>query len=103
MKQDNAQVPAADGAPVERGVRPLPQSDAGWLHRIDDETAKAWQAGYAQGRKRAVALTRTELHQLLDYAQHCENEGWYWGNAAQFRKRHDKLKAWLNAQIDVAA
>ena len=48
-------------------------------------------------------LTRTELHQLLDYAQHCENDGWYWGNAAQFRKRHDKLKDWLNAQIDAAA
>ena len=50
---------------------------------------------------RTVRLTVTELHQLLDYAQHCENEGWYWGNKAQFRKRHDKLKAWLNAQIDV--
>lgn len=55
------------------------------------------------GRKSATGLSRTELHQLLDYAQHCENEGWYWGNAAQFRKRHDKLKAWLNAQIDAAA
>ena len=55
-----------------------------------------------RGRKSATGLSRTELHQLLDYAQHCENEGWYWGNAAQFRKRHDKLKAWLNAQIDAA-
>lgn len=54
-------------------------------------------------RKTESGLTRTQLHQLLDYAQHCENEGWYWGNAAQFRKRHNKLKAWLNAQIDAAA
>jgi hypothetical protein len=50
---------------------------------------------------RTVRLTVTELHQLLDYVQHCENEGWYWGNKAQFRKRHDKLKAWLNAQVDL--
>lgn len=70
---------------------------------MSNETAKAWQAGYDQGRKRVVSLTRTELHQLLAYARHCENEGWYWGNAAQFRKRHDKLKAWLTAQIDAAA
>jgi hypothetical protein len=59
--------------------------------------------GRSRGRKSATGLSRTELHQLLDYAQHCENEGWYWGNEAQFRKRHDKLKAWLNAQIDAAA
>ena len=48
------------------------------------------------------ALTRTEIQQLLGYAQHCEVEGWYCGNAAQFRKRHEKVKAWLNAQIDAA-
>lgn len=70
---------AAGASPVDQPVRPL------------------------RGRKSATGLTRTELHQLLDYAQHCENEGWYWGKAAQFRKRHDKLKAWLNAQIDLTA
>ena len=48
-------------------------------------------------------LTRTQLHQMLDYAQRCENEGWYRGNPAQFWKRHDSIKAWLNAQIDAVA
>ena len=52
--------------------------------------------------ERIEPLTRTEIQQLLGYAQHCEGQGWYWGNAAQFRKRHDKIKAWLNAQIDAA-
>lgn len=74
-KQDNGTAPPAVGSRLDRRVRPL----------------------------HARKLTRTELHQLLDYAQHCENEGWYWGNGAQFRKRHDSIKAWLNAQIDAAA
>ena len=85
------------------GLDRLPQSREGWLQLVDNETAKAWQAGYAQGCKRSADLTRTELYQLLEYAQQCENEGWYWGNAEQFRRRHDKLKAWINARIDVAA
>ena len=67
-----------------------------------DELPEANKAPPAVGIRldRTVRLTVTELRQLLDYAQHCENEGWYWGNKAQFRKRHDKLKTWLNARID---
>jgi hypothetical protein len=47
------------------------------------------------------SLTLIELQQLLDYAQNCENDGWYWGNKEHFRKRHDNIKAWLNANIDI--
>jgi hypothetical protein len=47
------------------------------------------------------SLTIHELQQLLDYAQQCENDGWYWGNKEHFRKRHDNIKAWLNTQIDI--
>lgn len=73
MKHEDAQVLPADEGRLEPSVRP-----------------------------QRCGLTRAELHQLLDYVQHCEGEGWYWGNKAQFRNRHDKLKAWLNAQIDIA-
>lgn len=32
-----------------------PQSDAGWLHRIDMVKGDAWEAGYAKGKKAALA------------------------------------------------
>ena len=98
----SGQATPAKARPTD-GLDRLPQSTEGWLHLVDNETAKAWQAGYAQGQKRSADLTRTELEQLLAYAQHSENEGWYWGNAKQFRQRHDKLKAWITARIDAAA
>ncbi len=51
-------------------------------------------------RQSAHPLTYAALMQLLAYVNHCQSEGWYWGNEAQFRRRHEKIKAWLTNLIE---
>jgi len=47
-------------------------------------------------------LRRIHFEQLLSYLEDNERQGWYYGNKAQFEKRHEELKAWLNGIIDYA-
>jgi len=44
-----------------------------------------------------LTLTTTEITQLLSYAAHAEQAGWYYGNKAHFQKRHRKILKYLNA------
>jgi hypothetical protein len=47
-------------------------------------------------------LRKAHLQQLLDYVEHREREGWYYGNRKQYEKRHAELKAWLEQAVDHA-
>ena len=39
-----------------------------------------------------MKLTLTELEQLMTYVLNREQVGWYYGNKAQFEKRHENIK-----------
>ena len=39
-----------------------------------------------------MKLTATEIDQLLSYVEDREQVGWYYGNKAQFEKRHENIK-----------
>lgn len=43
-----------------------------------------------------LTLTTTEIEQLLSYAAHAEEAGWYYGTKAHFQKRHRKILKYLN-------
>lgn len=45
---------------------------------------------------------KTHFNQLLAYLEDREGQGWYYGNRAQFEKRHEELKVWLNGIINYA-
>jgi hypothetical protein len=40
-------------------------------------------------------LTKTHLEQMLVYCHEWEKEECYYGNKAQFYKRHEHIKNWL--------
>jgi len=40
-------------------------------------------------------LKRTHLEQLMSYCYAAHGRGDYYGNEAQFRKRHDEIVKWL--------
>ena len=40
------------------------------------------------------------LEQMLAYANAADEDGWFYGNKRQFCARHDKLVAWLKAEIN---
>jgi len=46
-------------------------------------------------------LRKTHFEQLMDYLLDAERLGSYYGNYGQYRKRHTKLKAWLQEIIDL--
>ena len=39
-----------------------------------------------------MKLSATELDQLISYVYDREQVGWYYGNKAQFEKRHENIK-----------
>lgn len=68
MKQEDAQVPAADGAPVERGVRPHAENVASMLRELDDTTNQTWRGKRARWaalvREQAARLERARLEAM---------------------------------------
>jgi len=48
---------------------------------------------------RIKGLGTGHFKQLLSYLENREAEGWYAGNRAQFEKRHNELKEWLEGII----
>jgi len=50
-----------------------------------------------------LKLSKTMLAQIAAYAQDCEEAGWYYGNRAEFWKRHKAIKAWLKQEISARA
>ena len=48
-------------------------------------------------RKKPTSLSMPMLNQLMSYVEWAEMEGSYYGNKEHFRKRHAKIKAWLEA------
>lgn len=49
-----------------------------------------------------VTLTRTMLEQMRSYLDDRDEVGWYYGNRAQFEKRHAAIRAWLAQEIQKA-
>lgn len=49
-----------------------------------------------------MKLSVTELDQMLAYAEHCEAEGWYYGNKGMFKHRHARIVRWLKEQLPTA-
>jgi hypothetical protein len=43
-------------------------------------------------RNHDMKLSATELDQLISYVYDREQVGWYYGNKAQFEKRHENIK-----------
>lgn len=41
------------------------------------------------------------LDQILSYCEAADEEGWYYGNKAQFCSRHDKIVKWLKEQMQL--
>ena len=39
-------------------------------------------------------LRLAHFNQIMAYIKDCEEQGWYYGNKAQFEKRRDEIKAW---------
>lgn len=39
-------------------------------------------------------LSLAHFNQIMAYIEDCEEQGWYYGNKAQFEKRRDEIKAW---------
>jgi len=46
--------------------------------------------------------SRAYIEQLASYVNNRDNEGWYYGNKAQFEKRHKEIKEWVNKNADLA-
>lgn len=53
-----------------------------------------------QKKPRVLKLSRTMLAQIASYADDCEQQGWYYGDRAQFWKRHEAIKAWLRQELE---
>ena len=51
-------------------------------------------------RKRIQRLSIPMIDHLLSYCAWAEDDGSYYGNEAQFRKRHNRIKRWLQAIRD---
>jgi hypothetical protein len=51
-------------------------------------------------KKKFKPLTKTELQQLMSYCYWAQGSGDYYGNEAQFRKRHDNIVAWIDDCIE---
>lgn len=49
--------------------------------------------------EKPLKLSATMLAQIASYADDCEQAGWYYGNKAQFWKRHEAIKAWLRQEL----
>lgn len=45
-------------------------------------------------------LTEPQLWQLHSYCNMMEVEGYYYGNKAQFMARHEKIKQWIETQLE---
>lgn len=39
-----------------------------------------------------IELKEAEINQLRSYIEQAEQDGWYYGNEAYFRKRHERIK-----------
>ncbi len=50
-------------------------------------------------RQKELKLSKTMLAQIASYADDREQSGWYYGNKAQFEKRHEAIKAWLQQEL----
>lgn len=50
-----------------------------------------------------MTLTRTMLEQLQAYVDDRDRDGydggWYYGNRAQFEKRHEAIKVWIAEEL----
>jgi hypothetical protein len=44
-------------------------------------------------------IARAHYQQLLTYAEHAHDEGWYYGPKGQFEKRHEQIMRFLNEAI----
>lgn len=51
--------------------------------------------------KLEFTFTLPELRQLYNYVEQCESDGWYYGNQAQFKERHDTIVRLLDKAIDM--
>lgn len=49
--------------------------------------------------KLTFKLTRAEAEHVLSVMFENEREGWYWGPKAQYWKRHERIKAALQAVL----
>jgi hypothetical protein len=47
-----------------------------------------------------VKLTQAQLQQLLSYCKIMEVEGYYYGPKGQFMARHEKIKQWIETQLE---
>jgi len=47
-------------------------------------------------------MRATHFEQIRSYLMHWEEEGIYYGNKDQFIKRHEDIKEWIDAIIDMA-
>lgn len=47
-----------------------------------------------------LTLTKTEIQQLIHYAEQAGEDGWYYGNRGQYMKRHRNIMTWLNKQLE---
>ena len=47
-------------------------------------------------------LRATHFQQLLSYIDQREQEGWYYGNRAQYEKRHEELRNWVEFIVELA-
>jgi len=45
-----------------------------------------------------MRMTLAHWNQLASYIQSAEMDGWYYGNKANFRKRHEEIKKWVIQQ-----
>ena len=47
-------------------------------------------------------MRRAHFKQLLEYIDHIEEKGVYWGHRNQFWKRHHELRKWVESIVDRA-
>jgi len=73
---------------------------ARFMRYIDALSEKrASEAVQAFGEK-VLKLKRTEWQQLLSYIEDRERDGWYYGNKAQFEKRHEHIKSVITSLME---
>ena len=48
-------------------------------------------------KKRVTKVTIPMLNQMLSYCEWAKTDGSYYGNEKNFRRRHHKIVAWLDA------
>lgn len=42
-----------------------------------------------------IGLRKAHFNQLIGYLEERDRGGWYYGNRAQFQKRHNELVKWV--------